>query len=89
MNVRHFDPEGRLLLAVEDVTRLRELEDERRRSQKMEAIGHLAAGIAHDFNNLMASSMLQASLLLEALPTGTPGHGTPRGSLRRRSRPLT
>ena len=72
INVRHFEPEHRLLLAIEDVTRLRELESEQRHSEKMEAIVHLAAGVAHDFNNLMASTMLQASLLLELLPPATP-----------------
>lgn len=57
---------------IVDITKRKEVEEQLRLSQRMEAIGKLSGGVAHDFNNLLAVIMGGADNILDALATDHP-----------------
>jgi signal transduction histidine kinase/CheY-like chemotaxis protein len=52
-----------------DVTERKQLEEQLRQAQKMEAIGRLSGGIAHDFNNILVPITGYVDLAMMSIPS--------------------
>ena len=59
---------------VRDITERKQIEEQLRQSQKMEAIGTLAGGIAHDFNNILYAIRGYTELSLAETAKNSPVH---------------
>lgn len=64
--------DGHVIGIGQDITERKQLEEQFRQAQKMEAVGRLAGGMAHDFNNLLTVITGYSQLLMMDRSAGEP-----------------
>jgi len=62
------DEVARVILLEQDITQNRLLEAELLQSEKLAAVGQLAAGIAHEINNPLTAVLINSQILLDGRP---------------------
>jgi PAS domain S-box-containing protein len=72
-SVSAYSPrKGYFAVVFDDITERKQLEEQLRQSQKMEAVGHMAGGMAHHFNNFLTVITGNVGLALADLPPSHP-----------------
>jgi len=69
------DEQGEIIAGIKivrDITERKNLEEQLRHSQRMEAVGILTSGISHEFNNILAAVQGFAELLRDEMDTSNP-----------------
>jgi PAS domain S-box-containing protein len=73
-------PDGEIIGVIGvalDITDRKQLADQLRQSQKLQAVGEPAGGVAHDFNNLLMVVKGHAEMLLDRLPGASADRQSP------------
>lgn len=58
------------IAVIRDITNLKQMQEQLRQAEKMQAMGRLAGGIAHDFNNILGAIMGYTDMALDEVPAG-------------------
>jgi PAS domain S-box-containing protein len=65
------DGPARVVVASENITQIKLLQNQQFRNQRMESLGTLAGGVAHDLNNALSPILLGSQILREQYPDQT------------------
>lgn len=65
--------DGQLFLTGRDIGQRKQLEEQLRQSQKMEAVGQLTGGLAHDFNNMLTGVIGSLDIIRRRIADGRTG----------------
>jgi len=68
------DGRPQIVGTVQDITELKEIEEQFRHVQRVESVGNLAGGIAHDFNNLLTVINGYSQMLAARMTPGSTEH---------------